>query len=349
MPPESAAPAGAAAPVVAGNGGEPTNRTERQEQDVLDVQALQLRSLHAQQGQDSNAVRHQNGFTRWLDKSHQQWYCRLDNAVRWLDTMWLAEDDPYDQELSTLNLRVIARVGGRRSEGEADLKVRVRVDLALPGLERKLRLFVDNSDLDALPGSDPLKQKTSTRIGARVLLQPVRDTKLSAGGGLKWRHSSPVGYADVDWRWEHKLASGNLSLHPRGYYFTDDGFGQMTTLAWMKQVGERQLFQIRTVERTSESLEGVEFEQSLRFAWFRPGRGRGWVVQASVFPQWVSSEWIWANALLNVTWRDSLYRKWIYYTITPQVEFPKEDSYQARSSVRAGLEILFGGRIGVLM
>lgn len=356
LPPAPAAPAVAVAPAVAGNGGEPTNRAERQEQDLLDVQTLQMESLYAQQGQDSNAVRHQNGFTRWLDQTHQRWYCRLDNAVRrldnavrWLDTKWLAEDDPYDQELSTLNLRVIARVGGRRSEGEADLKVRVRVDLALPGLERKLRLFIDNSDLDALPGADPLKQKTSTRIGARVLLQPVRDTKLSAGGGLKWRHSSPVGYADVDWRWEHKLASGNLSLHPRGYYFTDDGLGQMTTLAWMKQVGERQLFQIRTVERTSESLEGVEFEQSIRFAWFRSGRGRGWVVQASVFPQLISSEWVWANALLNVTWRDSLYRKWVYYTITPQVEFPKEDSYQARSSLRVGLEILFGGRIGALM
>lgn len=349
LPPLQTEPTGDVAPVAAQNGGEPTNRTERQEQDLLDVQWLQMESLYAQQGQDSISVRRQNGFTMWLDKTHQQWYCRMDNAVRWLDTMWLAEDEPYENELSTMNLRTIARVGGRRSEGEADFKVRVRVDMALPGLERKLRLIVDNSDPVALPGADPLKQKTSTRIGARVLLRPVRDSKLSAGGGLKWRSSNPVGYVDVDWRWEHRLANGNLSLNPRGFYFTDDGLGQMTALAWMKQVGERQLFQIRTVERSSESLEGVEFEQTLRHAWFRPGRGRGWVVQASVFPQLVSSEWIWANALVNVTWRDSLYRKWIYYTITPQVEFPKEDGYEARSSIRAGLEILFGGRIGALM
>jgi hypothetical protein len=344
-----AEPVGAVAPSPPENGGEPPERTARQEQDLLEVHTLQMESLYAQQGQDSTAVRRQNKFTGWLDVTHQRLYRRMDNAVRWLDTMWLGEDDPYDHELSTLNLRTIARVGGRRSQGEADVKVRVRLDMALPGLERKLRLIVDNSDLDALPGADPLKQKTSTRIGARVLLRPVRDSKLAAGGGLKWRHSKPVGYLDADWRWEHKLANGNLSFNPRVFYFSDDGLGQMTTLAWMKQVGERQLFQIRTVERSSESLEGVELEQTLRFAWFRPGRGRGWVVQTSVFPQIVSSEWIWANALVNVTWRDSLYRKWIYYTITPQVEFPKEDSYQARTSLRAGLEILFGGRIGVLM
>ncbi len=342
-------PTGAVAPVAAGNGGVTTSRIVQQEQNRLDVQTLQMESLYAQQGQDSNSLRRQNGFTRWLDQTHQRWYCRLDNAVRWLDTIWLAEDDPYENELSTLYLRTMARVGGRRSEGEADFKVRVRVNMALPGLERKLRLIVDNSELDALPGADPLKQKTSTRIGARILLRPVRDNRLSAGGGLKWRHSTPVGYADVDWRWEHKLANGNLSFNPRGYYFTDDGLGQRTTLAWIKQVGENQLFQIRTVERTSESLEGVEFEQSLLFAWFRPGRGRGWVAQGSVFPQIVSSEWIWANALVNVTWRDSLYRKWIYYTITPQVEFPKDDGYEARPSIRVGLEFLFGGQIGALM
>ena len=326
-----------------------TNRTERQEQDLLDVQTLQTESLQAQQGQDSKSVRRQNGFTRWLDKTHQRVYRRMDNAVRWVDTQWLAEEDPYESELSTFILRTIARVGGRRSEGAADFKVRFRADVALPGLERKLRLIVDNSDLDALPGADPLKQKNDTRIGARVLLRPARDSELSAGGGLKWRDSNPVGYVDLEWRWERKLGDGTLRFNPRGFYFTDDGLGQVTPLSWMKQVGERQLFQIRTAERTSESREGVEFEQSFRFAWFRPGRGRGWVAQASVFPQLISSDWVWVNSLLNVTWRDSLYRKWIYYTITPQVEFPKEDEYRARPSIRVGLEILFGGKIGALM
>lgn len=326
-----------------------TNRTERQEQDMLEVQALQTQSLRAQQGQDATSVRRQNGFTRWLDRTHQRWYRRMDNAVRWLDTRWLAEDAPYDNELSTFSLRTVARVGGRGSEGAADFKVRVRADMALPGLERKLRLIVDNSDLDALPGADPLKQKNDTRIGARVLLRPARGSELDAGGGLKARSSRPVGYVDLGWRWERKLGDGNMSLNPRSFYFTDDGLGQMTALAWMKQVGANQLFQIRTAERTSESRAGVEFEQSFRFAWFRSGRGRGWLAQASVFPQIISSDWVWVNSLVNVTWRDSLYRKWIYYTITPQVEFPKEDEYQARPSIRVGLEMLFGGKIGELM
>lgn len=339
----------AVVPLADAKGGKSTNLTVQQEQTLVDVDILQTESLDDQQGQDSTAVRHQNKFTRWLDKTHRGWYCRMDNAVRWLDTKWLPADTPYDSELSTFNLRTIARVGGRSSEGDADFKVRVRVDMALPGLERKLRLIIDNEDPDTLPGADPLKQKSSTRIGAKVLLRPARDSKLSLGGGLKWRHSKPVGYVDLGWKWERKLSDGNLTFNPRAFYYTDDGLGQMTTLSWMKQVGERQMVQIRTAERTSESREGVEFEQSFRFAWFRSGQGRGWVAQASVFPQLISSDWVWENSLLNVTWRDSLYRKWIYYTITPQVEFPKDDGYEAQPSIRVGMEMLFGGKIGEMM
>jgi hypothetical protein len=39
---------------------------------------------------------------------------------------------------------------------------------------------------------------------------------------------------------------------------------------------------------------------------------------------------------VNLTWRDAFYRRWIYYTITPQIQFPKEDEYEARPSIRFG-------------
>ena len=93
----------------------------------------------------------------------------------------------------------------------------------------------------------------------------------------------------------------------------------------------------------------MEFEQTLQFAWLRSGRTRGWVAQASVFPHLKSSEWIWNDAVVNISWRDALYRKWIYYTVTQQVDFPKEDEYQAKPSLRIGLQLLMGGRIDDLM
>ena len=140
-----------------------------------------------------------------------------------------------------------------------------------------------------------------------------------------------------------------MRLTPRGFYYSDDGFGQKTVLTWTRPAGYRKKFQILTAERVTEKTHGIEFEQSLRFAWLRSGRGRGWIAQASVFPHLQSDGWFWDDSLLNITWRDALYRKWIYYTVTPQVQFPREDDYNPQPSLRLGIEVLFGGVTGDLM
>ena len=46
--------------------------------------------------------------------------------------------------------------------------------------------------------------------------------------------------------------------------------------------------------------------------------------------------------LVNATWRAPLYRRWIYYHVTPQVDFAAEDDHDPKPSLRFGIEILFG-------
>lgn len=313
------------------------------------ILALQMQALNAQnKGEDGETLAH-NRFTRWMDAAHRRTYRWMDDAVRKIDTKWLAEDEPYDPELSTFKLKLLTKTGGKSSEKEFDFKVLFRAEMALPGLERKLHLYLDNAGRDSLPGTDPMKKEYDTRLGVRAIFRTLRGSDLSMGGGLRWRASNPVVYLSTDWRWEREWGDGVLCLNPQAAYYSDEGLGQKTELTWTRPVGERKFFQTRTAERSAESLDSVEFEQSLRFAWLRSGRGRGWVAQVSVFPHIRSSDWYWDDSLVNLTWRDVLYRKWIYYTVTPQLQFPKEDEYQAKPSIRIGLEILFGGVIGDLL
>ena len=318
--------------------------------DPSEVLALQMREIREQREDENAFIRRRNRITHWMDEAHKRCYCWMDNAVRQVDVKLLGEDDiPYNPELSTFRFRTLARVGGRSNEKESEIKVRFRADMALPGLEKKLHLYVDNAGRDSLPGMDPMKQESDTRLGLRTMFRSVKDSELHLGGGLRWHESNPVVYTALAWEWKQALGCGELRLVPRGYYYSDDGFGQTTTLTWTRPAGRKKLFQIRTAERSTESTQGFEFEQSLRFAWLRSGRGRGWVAQASVFPHLERQGWRWDDALVNVTWKDSLYRKWIYYTLTPQVQFPEEDDYEPQPSLRIGLEILFGGKIGDLM
>ena len=318
--------------------------------DPAKVQEMQRLELEEQRGEDVADIQAKNGFTRWLDGFHERLYCRMDNAVRRVDTMWLTEDTvPYDYELSTFKLKVLARVGGRSNDDSTDYKVKFRADLALPGLKRKLHLFLDNAGRDSLPGVDPMEKEDDTRLGARVN-KPLRHSDLDLGGGARWRDSGPVGFAELDWRWKwDDVGGGRLRLTPRGYYYSDDGFGQQTTLVWTRPVTERKMLQFRTAERSTEMTEGLEFEQTFRFAWLRASKHRGLVMQMSVFPHYKDSSWKMDDAMLNLMWRGALYRKWIYYTLTPQVDFPREDDYRAMPSFRIGIEILMGGKIDELM
>jgi len=314
------------------------------------VHQMQMAALQDQQEYDQAVIQKDNSFTHWLDGFHQMWYCRLDNAVRLVDTKWLREDgEPYNYELSTFYIRALARVGGRSNDNEYDFKLRVSGDIALPGLEDKLHLVLNNVARDALPGEDPLEQKSQASIGVKTAWRSVRNSELSLGSGLRWRSSAPVLYLELDWRWQKDFLGGRFSLDPRGFWFSDDGLGQTISMTWTRQTYEKQYFQIRTAERSTEQTDGLECEQTFRYVWLRSGTGRGWLAQASFFPQFKSSTWIWDDTMVNLSWRDALYRKWIYYSITPQIDFPKEDGYEPRPSLRIGIEVLFGGKIDNLI
>ena len=317
--------------------------------DPTKVLTLQLQQISEQHEGQTALDRHSNRFTRWLDCIHQRTFCCMDNLIRRADTMWLSERMMYDYQLSTFALRTETRYGGRSNKKEFESKVRFRVDAALPGLEERLRLFLDNSGRNELPGSDSLKQEDDTRLGIKTVWDTYFHNQLDLSTGLRFSDSKPVVFADLEWEWKREMGRWQVRLTPSAFWYSNDGLGQMTELVWTRPLEGRKILQFRTAESSGEDKVGVEFEQSLRFAWLRSGRGRGWVMQMSVFPNIEYSELLLDDALVSLSWRDALYRKWIYYTITPQVDFPREDDYHPRPSIRIGLEMLFGGQIGNLM
>lgn len=309
------------------------------------MQALEsLREEHTDQKPSKETK-----FTKWLDQSHKTWFFRMDNWVRNFDTRWLPEGSDYDYMVSSFSLNLIMRAGGRGNEKNYDAKARFNARLALPAIEKELYLFIDNSGRDSLPGSDPLAKESDTRLGLRAVRQFMDQSEIDIGGGVRLRSSGPVLYADVEWRWVYPGLGGEWVLRPRGFYYSDDGFGQMTTVVWTRPTKKNQALQFRLAERSTEQTGGLEFEQTVRYAWYRSDHKRGWMTQASLFPHMKHSQLYWDDAILNLTYRGALYKKWIYYKLTPQLDFAKEDDYKARASLWIGLQILFGGEPADLM
>lgn len=329
------------------------NRRQSNNRILLDpaqILSLQMQAIHDPNAHEADGREWRgNRFTSWLDRTHEQIYCRLDNAVRRLDTLWLPEGAEYDYKVSTFRLRLMTRAGGRGNESDFNMKVRLNTRLALPRVEQQLYLFVDNIGRDDLPGADPLTQESDTRIGLRSERLTKRNTKVDLSGGVRVRSSSLVGYGDLTLRRRWAPGEWNIALFPSLFYYSDDGFGQMLTLVCTRPLDDRRTFQSRTVERSTEATRGVEFEQTFRMAWYRSGRKRGWIAEGSAFPHLKSSSLYWDNARASLTWRDALYKRWVYYTVTLQTDMAREDSYEPRPSVRVGMEIQFGGQVPDLM
>lgn len=101
-----------------------TNGNGRLVPDPEKIHALQTRVIEEQRaGADDCLFRKKCGFACWLDRVHDTWYRRMDNAVRTVDTRWLSESVRYDPELSTFRLRTLFRAGGRSSEEDYEFKV----------------------------------------------------------------------------------------------------------------------------------------------------------------------------------------------------------------------------------
>ena len=290
-----------------------------------------------------------NRFTCWLDRMHEGLYRRMDNAVRRLDTLWLPAGSEYDYKVSTFRLSTSMRVGGRGSEKDFDAKVRFKAKLALPRIQRELYVFIDNAGRDSLPGTDPLEQESDTRVGLSAARQFMNHSEIDTSGGVRLRSTGPVAYGDLDWRWTWTAFRGEMQFVPSVFYYSDVGVGQMTTMRWTRPIGTRRALQLLLAERSTEATAGLECEQTVRYAWYRSDHRRGWVARASVFPYLKSSTLYWDSALVSLTWRDAIYKKWTYVTLTPQVIFAREDDYEPRASLRIGLEILFGGKPGDIL
>ena len=289
-----------------------------------------------------------NGIRRRLDAFHDTTFLLFDNLVRILDLSWTHPDTDYHAKLSSLSVTPMVRAGGRGNDGDFDAKLKVRLDTALPGLEQRFHLVFDNHGRDTLPGRDPMARESDWRIGLMGGWDVLRHAKFDLDGGIRLRSLNAVGYADAAVKWDFPLATGQFHLSPRVFYYTDHGWGQDIRASWQRWFGPGGCWgvELSSAEEKTDHRATFDFENTIKLAFARNERKtRGWVFQASLFPRLRdgSGEGYIDDALLNVGWKAPVYRRWCYATLTPQVDFAKEDDRHPRFSIRFALEILFGG------
>lgn len=282
----------------------------------------------------------------WLDLPHAFLERRIFGVVNGFDRFFADERDlGCARSNSFIRLRNEVRV---ERDGRLHFGTSLRADLTLPYIRKRLKRFqivLENAGRGLMDTSPkPLNgQEDGGRADAvlRLTLLETLRSSFDLGGGILF--DIPPGVVGrVRYRHAHELGRVALArIVTTGFWNSRDGFGSNGSVALERALPQRLLLRWTTGTLVSQSSKG--FESGSELALLAPvGRATALTALTSVAtrskPDLVVQTWRVAARL-----RTSLFRRWIYGEVEPEVAWPLRDS-GARAAVPAvmfRLEIQF--------
>lgn len=289
-----------------------------------------------------------------LDYLHDNVPRRLHEPVRTVDEYFAVDPDQREVVPQTkLRLRFFTEMV-QGDDFDLGLEPDFELDVELPNLKNKMRVFVETARENSLPGTDlGEREDNGVNIGARRMFE---DAAISADAGVRVRWL-PEAFARVSWRPDWWVGNWKITPEQRVYWESDDGFGELTSLRLQRWIGEHHggVFQSTTAGKWTEKDEAYKWEQTLRLGRIRAlldedkrGRNigfddtaRAYGIRYSVF----GTEGIVTEHRVQIGWRAPLYQKWIFYEVAPGVEWKEEDDFDIAYRLNIGVDILFWGGV----
>jgi hypothetical protein len=306
----------------------------------------------------------------WIDATHSWLYSTSQDTVVWLDTLLLEEEDvPVPTPPPRFRIGLFTQVelkpeGTTRVVPVADFDI----DVDLPNLESRLKLFISTRDPTALPGDDPLDTETDLRVGASRSY--FENWKTSAGIKAKW---VPEPFVYVQWSPEISLGeTWTMVPQIRPFWESEDGFGGITSAVfnrWKKRTIFRQTFSLKWSQKLEEEdADRAADEESPQFG--DDGNGTRWdsttiwgyvplllderdygrrvggsdVAKGTGLKLRVSG-----NEIKTLETRLSLFNKgpvrkdFLYYILGPEVIWQDDQDWKEEYSIKFGFEMLLWG------
>ena len=215
--------------------------------------------------------------------------------------------------------------------------------LALPALKKQARVFVDNVSRTILPGREDDREddREEFRTGLRFDLYRRVRSLLQGDVGVKF-NPLPVVFTSLSAIFRRNVGPWRLTLSEQGFWYSDNGFGEITEMDWDYPLATNMLFRSITAALWSETSRGVELEQTARATWSIFPSRRYLQLEGSILGH-KSSSGVVDNYRIILTHSTALYRKWLFLQIAPQIDFPREDTFEPTPSLKLSVSAYFGG------
>lgn len=282
-----------------------------------------------------------------IDISHARASGAVLASARWIDSFFSDERVVREETETRLRLGLM----NYAQEGDlfdADVRTNIRLDLPLAG--ERLRLFFSGEDDEfdrVLYSPDersrqPVFASRDRRasVGVRYYLRSTLHNNLSLSSGLRFRSGSPILYLEP--RFRHLTALGDWDLRfTQRFAALSTGRIEVRTSFDLERPWEGRYFVRGTVEGGWFDDEDGYF-YGLHFSLYQPLSRRrmllySWRNSFATRPNHVLEE-----VRLITSYRQKIWREWMYVEVSPQLAFPREHNYDISPGILLRLDIIIG-------
>ena len=273
-----------------------------------------------------------------------RWHAEISRVVvapaNWADRFFA--DEILDEENRQTRLRTSLGLIYDQEDGLALLS-EFKLRLAFPRLQNRLQLLVDEA-IEAVDPDDPddiadAVDESKPGAGLRVILS--QDEKKSVSTDFGARFGQPVQlYGRVRGRITVPFGQWKSIFSQTIAYYTEDSWTETTEMRWDRPLENNFLFRSLSRVTWEDKSEGIAPSQSfIMYKKLSPRRGYNFALTGK-WPEvpHVDS----ANYSVTLTYRQQIYRPWLFLQIAPGIEFPQADDYDLNGFITVKLEVVFG-------
>ena len=283
-----------------------------------------------------------------VDRMHTGVKTRLDKYAQYFDNFFV--DDRADEEAGESQFRLIGSIEHRESNG-FNFTPRIKARLNLPHLQRKVNLLIDTETDDissltdqnsGIESSGDLKEDTS------IALQLVQKSNQKFGLSHRLSFNSKKGRLNPKFgsrvRFTFQPYERNLLRFTQSVFWgTVDHFGQESRLDYEYLLHRRNpetnsLFRATIRGLYSEISDGYEWSLPVEVFNALPNQ-RAYSYGGAISGVTDSDSGI-TNSTVFFRYRQSFLRKWLFFDITPRLEWPKAEGRNTTALITFSLEVV---------
>ena len=269
-------------------------------------------------------------------------------TAAWIDSFF--GHDNFESEANTTRLSLGVSSFTEQGEG-TDFRVRNSLRLNLPYLEDRVRLTLsqsspdfDTTDTDWEDIEEDVRGTNDTSVGAALTFYFHRSERrnLSVSAGVRTRDGSAAFYLQPRYRHTWRLGSWDLRFVQRVFWYADTRLDARSELQLERLLGSQWLFRTTALVDWYEDENGV-FPQ-LNFSWQRRLSERralaiSWNSFFETYPNTVLE-----SSRMRLRYRQQVWRRWLWFSVAPQVVFPRDSDYDPVPAIMFEVEARFQQR-----